>query len=38
MELMNIAPNRLYLRYDPASQVDIAVYLGYDWANDNSMP
>jgi len=38
IELMNIEPNRFYLRYDPSSQVDIAVYLGYDWANQNSMP
>lgn len=38
MELMNISPNRMYLRYDPSSQVDIAVYLGYDWANNNAIP
>ncbi len=38
MELMEISPNRLYLRYDPSSQVDIVVYLGYDWANNNAIP
>jgi LCP family protein required for cell wall assembly len=38
VELMNISPNRIYMRYDPSSQVDISVYLGYDWANTNSMP
>jgi len=38
MELMDISPNRMYLRYDPSSQVDIAVYLGYDWANNNAIP
>jgi hypothetical protein len=35
---MKISPNRIYHRYDPSSQVDIVVYLGYDWANDNPMP
>jgi LCP family protein required for cell wall assembly len=38
VELMGIADNRIYNRFDPTSQVDIVVYLGYDWANNNSMP
>jgi LCP family protein required for cell wall assembly len=38
MELMDISPNRMYLRYDPSSQVDIELYLGYDWANNNAIP
>ncbi|MEJ2349345.1 MAG: LCP family protein [Anaerolineales bacterium] len=38
MDLMDISPNRLYLRYDPSSQVDMVLFLGYDWANNNSMP
>lgn len=38
VDLMKISPNRIYHRYDPASQVDIVLYLGYDWANDNPMP
>ncbi|HEX9616542.1 MAG TPA: LCP family protein [Anaerolineales bacterium] len=38
VELMDISPNRIYLRYDPTSQVDMVLYLGYDWANSNSMP
>ncbi len=38
VNLMAIAPNRIYNRYDPASQIDVEVFLGYDWANNNSMP
>jgi LCP family protein required for cell wall assembly len=38
VDLMGIEEARIYNRYDPASQVDIAVFLGYDWANNNSMP
>ena len=38
VEHMGISSNRIYLRYDPTSQVDMVVYLGYDWANNNPMP
>ena len=38
IELMNISPNRIYNRYDPSSEVDFAIFLGYDWANTNTMP
>lgn len=38
VDLMTIAPNTIYNRYDPASQVDIVLYLGADWANTNTMP
>jgi len=38
VDLMAISPNRIYNRFDPSSQVDIVIYLGYDWANNNSMP
>jgi LCP family protein required for cell wall assembly len=38
VELMAISPNRIYNRYDPNSQVDFVIYLGYDWANNNPMP
>ena len=38
VDLMGISPNRIYNRFDPSSQVDIDIYLGYDWANSNSMP
>jgi LCP family protein required for cell wall assembly len=38
VELMGISENRIYIRFDPNSQVDVEVILGYDWANTNSMP
>ena len=38
VELMAISPNRIYNRYDPNSQIDFVIYLGYDWANNNPMP
>lgn len=38
VELLNIQPNSIYSRYDPNSQVDIAILLGADWAENNSMP
>ena len=32
-------PNvKIYSRYDPESKIDVEVYLGYDWANKNSLP
>jgi LCP family protein required for cell wall assembly len=37
-ELMAIDPNQIYSRYDPASQVDVVVTLGEDWAQSNSLP
>ncbi|MGE5122921.1 MAG: LytR C-terminal domain-containing protein, partial [Acidobacteriaceae bacterium] len=36
--LLNIQQNSIYSRYDPNSQVDIAILLGADWADNNSMP
>jgi len=38
VELLNIEDNSIYSRYDPNSQVDIAILLGADWAENNSMP
>ena len=38
VELLNIQPNSIYSRYDPNSQVDIAILLGTDWADNNNMP
>jgi hypothetical protein len=35
---MGISENRIYIRFDPNSQVDVEIILGYDWANTNSMP
>ncbi len=36
--LLNIQANSIYSRYDPNSQVDIAILLGSDWAENNPMP
>jgi LCP family protein required for cell wall assembly len=38
VNLMGISPNRIYNRFDPSSPVDIDLFLGFDWANNNSMP
>jgi polyisoprenyl-teichoic acid--peptidoglycan teichoic acid transferase len=38
VELLNIQPNSIFSRYDPNSQTDIAILLGKDWAENNSMP
>jgi LCP family protein required for cell wall assembly len=38
VNLMGISENRIYNRFDPTSQVDVELFLGYDWANNNSMP
>ena len=38
VELLNIQPNSMYSRYDPNSQTDIAILLGTDWADNNTLP
>jgi LCP family protein required for cell wall assembly len=38
VQLLKIQPNSIFSRYDPNSKTDIAVLLGKDWANNNSMP
>ena len=38
IQLLQIQPSRIYNRYDPNSQVDITVILGYDWAKENLLP
>lgn len=38
VDLLHIQPNSIYSRYDPNSQTDIAILLGTDWADNNSMP
>lgn len=37
-ELMNIPENRIFNRYDLTSDIDIAVFVGSDWAFNNPMP
>ncbi len=36
-QLMNVKPDNIFSRYDPNSQVDIAVLLGSDWDQTNPM-
>ncbi len=38
VQVLNIQANSIYSRYDPNSQTDIAVLLGADWADSNTMP
>jgi LCP family protein required for cell wall assembly len=38
VDLLKIQPNSIYSRYDPNSQTDIAILLGKDWADNNTMP
>lgn len=38
LQVLQIQPSRIYSRYDPNSQVDIKVILGYDWAENNPLP
>jgi len=38
VDLLGIQPDQIYSRYDPNSPVDIAILLGNDWAENNSMP
>lgn len=38
VEILNIEPSRIYSRYNPNSEIDIAVLLGDDWANENPIP
>jgi LCP family protein required for cell wall assembly len=38
VDLMEISAQRIYNRFDPGSEVDFVIYLGYDWANTNTMP
>lgn len=37
VDLMKVQPNYIRLEYNPASQVDIAVQVGADWAANNPM-
>jgi LCP family protein required for cell wall assembly len=38
VDLMKISPLRIRFFYDPASQVDITIVVGEDWAKNNTMP
>jgi polyisoprenyl-teichoic acid--peptidoglycan teichoic acid transferase len=36
--LMKVRPGQIRLEYNPDSELDVVVYLGSDWANNNSLP
>jgi hypothetical protein len=38
VDLLKIAPANIKIEFDPNSQVDVEVYLGDDWARNNSLP
>lgn len=38
VDLMKVDPDHIYNRFDPNSEVDIAILLGADWAENNTMP
>jgi LCP family protein required for cell wall assembly len=38
VDTMLIVPNRIFFSYDPASDIDIEINLGEDWASNNPMP
>ena len=37
-DTLNITDNNIWQRYDPASEVDVEVNLGNDWATNNDLP
>ena len=38
VDLMKITPYSIFSKYDPASEMDVVVILGDDWAGNNPMP
>jgi LCP family protein required for cell wall assembly len=38
VELMNISEYRIFFKYSPESEVDVAIILGDDWIGNNPMP
>jgi len=38
VELMNISEYRIFFKYNPDSEVDVAIILGDDWVGNNPMP
>lgn len=37
-QIMKVDPSNIFSQYDPNSPVDIAIFLGGDWADSNPMP
>ena len=38
VDLMNISEYRIFFKYNPESDVDVAIILGDDWIGNNPMP
>ena len=38
VDRLNIQRHRIWLEYDPNAAVDVEVFLGEDWAGNNSLP
>jgi LCP family protein required for cell wall assembly len=38
VDLLHINANKIMIEFDPNHPVDVEVYLGNDWANNNSLP
>lgn len=38
VDVMKIQPNQIRLEYKPGSEMDIAVFIGSDWSQNNPMP
>jgi polyisoprenyl-teichoic acid--peptidoglycan teichoic acid transferase len=38
VDMMGIASNRIFFSFDPASEVDVEVNLGIDWAANSAIP
>ena len=38
VDLLGIHPSKIYIKFDPNSQVDVELFLGNDWAANNSLP
>jgi len=38
VDLMKISSYKIFLHFDPGNTVDVELYLGDDWANQNTLP
>jgi LCP family protein required for cell wall assembly len=38
VDLMGISSGKIYIRFDPNSAVDVELFLGDDWARQNTLP
>jgi polyisoprenyl-teichoic acid--peptidoglycan teichoic acid transferase len=38
VDLLNVQPSQVFSSFDPNASVDIAVFLGQDWAENNYLP